>query len=136
MSIFLKAEYDTVEVITMKYKQIRDYISFVIPSCYETTEPIKECPDTGSSQATYPFFKCSLPINMVFSEALNKGYYIRWGQFNTDDIICWAITGTDQEPLSFLRQEINTVISPFSSNQIKLFSFHECGKVSIRRKIS
>lgn len=135
MSISLKAEYDTVEVITMKYRQIRDYIS-LIPSCYKTSELIEECPDTGSSQATYPFFKCSLPINIVFSEALNNGYYVRWGQIDVDDIICCTVTGTDQEPLSFLRQEINTVISPFSSNQIKLFSFHECGKVSIRRKIS
>lgn len=135
MSISLKAEYDTVEVITMKYRQIRDYIS-LIPSCYKTSELFEECPDTGSSQATYPFFKCSLPINIVFSEALNNGYYVRWGQFDADDIICCAVTGTDQEPISFLRQEINSVISPFSSNQIKLLSFPESGKVSPRGQIS
>ncbi|RRN67506.1 hypothetical protein EI200_22745 [Peribacillus simplex] len=120
----------------MKYSQIRYYVSFVNSPCYKTSELIEECPDTGSSQATYPFFKCSLPINIVFSKALNKAYYVRRGQFDADDIICCAGTGTDQEPLSFLRQEINTVISPFSSNQIKLPSFPESGEVSPRGKIS
>ncbi|MGE7184429.1 hypothetical protein ACQKKK_10585 [Peribacillus sp. NPDC006672] len=136
MSISLMAEYDTVEVITMTYRQIREYISLVIPSCYKTSELIEECPDTRARQETYPFFKCSLPINIVFSEALINGYHGRREQFDADGIIDCAVNGTDQEPISFLRQEINTVISPFSSNQIKLLSFPESDEVSPRGKIS
>ncbi|MGG4265148.1 hypothetical protein [Peribacillus simplex] len=136
MSISFNAEYDTVEVITMTDKQIRDYISLVIPYFYKTSELIEECPDIRSSDAIYPFFKRSLPINIVFSEPLNNGYHGRREQFDADSIISYAVNGTDQEPISFLRQEINTAFPPFSLNEINLLSFPESGEVSPREEIS
>ncbi|MCY9137616.1 hypothetical protein [Peribacillus frigoritolerans] len=116
MSISLKYEYDTVEVITMTNITIKDYIGIVIPSCYKTSVLKEECLESRPSPAISPFFKCSLPINNVFSEV--------------DDINCDLLNQPE------LGSHIKLLLSPFSSNEIKLHSVHGADEFSQRGKAS